>query len=167
MAKSPLFSRVAGRPVTDKSGGLTATRAVTEERGWRDRIAALPANRRHTALRDEVRGLVARVLGAARGSVNLEDPLRDLGLDSLMAVELRNRLGAAVERALPATITFDCPTTASLIAYLIDEGIVEVDEPDAAGADQADDGYENQTEDQLSSALAAKLDGLKLLSEMG
>jgi len=110
---------------------------------------------------------VARVLGAARGSVNLEEPLRDLGLDSLMAVELRNRLGAAVERTLPATITFDCPTAVSLIAYLIDEGIVEVDEPDAAGAEHADDRYENQTEDQLTSTLAAKLDGLKLLSEMG
>ena len=109
------------RPSSGRSGtphGATGLKtshggqAAAGEHDWRVRILAAPENRRRGVLREEVRALAAKVLGAAPRSVDLEEPLRDLGLDSLMAVELRNRLGAAVGRTLPATITFDCPTVA-------------------------------------------------------
>ena len=61
-----------------------------------------------------------------------------MGLDSLLAVELRNRLGTAlgIARGLPATLVFDCPTVEALAEHL-DERLrpapEEMAEPDAAG----------------------------------
>lgn len=61
----------------------------------------------------------AKVLGFRDGEVPpLDVPLTDLGLDSLMAVDLRNRLQTALGRELPPTIVFDYPTIAALTGML-------------------------------------------------
>ncbi|MGA9718644.1 MAG: type I polyketide synthase [Acidobacteriaceae bacterium] len=61
----------------------------------------------------------AKVLGFRAGEVPpLDVPLTDLGLDSLMAVDLRNRLQTALGRDLPPTIVFDYPTISALTGML-------------------------------------------------
>ncbi|XIJ17223.1 type I polyketide synthase [Lentzea sp. JNUCC 0626] len=70
-------------------------------------------------LLDIVRGEIAVVLGhSAPGSVDVHQPLRDLGLDSLASVELRNGLSRATGLVLPSTLVFDHPTAAATAAHL-------------------------------------------------
>jgi acyl transferase domain-containing protein/acyl carrier protein len=82
-------------------------------------LLALPEVERDRRLVDEIRAHGALVLGY-HDSVrfDVERPFRDLGFDSLTAVELRDRLTASTGLALPATAIFDHPTPRALAAHL-------------------------------------------------
>ncbi|WP_033289321.1 type I polyketide synthase [Amycolatopsis jejuensis] len=99
-----------------------------------------PADRREVLL-DLVLGRAALVLGhAGPGSIDAERSFQELGFDSLTAVDLRNRLGTAVGRHLPATLVFDYPTPGALAGYLLGElfGSAPADVP-VASLPPADD----------------------------
>jgi acyl transferase domain-containing protein/NADPH:quinone reductase-like Zn-dependent oxidoreductase/SAM-dependent methyltransferase len=75
-----------------------------------------PADRR-VALRDRIAEECAAMLSIA-GAIEHRRPLQELGLDSLAALELRNRLGRLVGAVLPASLLFDHPTVAALTEHL-------------------------------------------------
>ncbi|WP_394831348.1 type I polyketide synthase [Pendulispora rubella] len=85
------------------------------------RLLALPPENRERALFDVVCGEIAAVLGiGSPGSLDPHAPLQELGLDSLMALELRNRLGAAMGSRVQATLLFEHPTPAALTQFMLD-----------------------------------------------
>jgi acyl carrier protein len=83
---------------------------------WQRTVPAL----RRTVVSAFVLDHARTVLGVpASTTIDPHQPFQELGLDSLMAIELRNAVGAAVGRSQPATLLFDHPTPASLVDHLL------------------------------------------------
>ena len=80
----------------------------------------MPAGQRRHAFTDYLRERALQVLGLPSSTpLDAKAPVKECGLDSLMAVELRNLLTRALARPLPATLLFDYPTLEALADYLL------------------------------------------------
>ncbi|HRI68674.1 MAG TPA: SDR family NAD(P)-dependent oxidoreductase, partial [Polyangium sp.] len=94
----------------------------------RGRLLGLSENERRLAVLELVCREIATVLGlAGADAVPVDKPLQVLGLDSLMAVELRNRLAARAETTLPATLAFDYPTPEAIAGLLLRKAFADVE----------------------------------------
>ncbi|HEY4303071.1 MAG TPA: SDR family NAD(P)-dependent oxidoreductase [Gemmatimonadaceae bacterium] len=123
-AAMPIYRELAS---VVKRAVTSAVTAASAELSLRERLRAAAPNRRRVALQDHVRRLTAKVLGVASAeSLDVNEPLRQMGLDSLMAVELRNLLAKAVERPMPATITFDHPSVSALTAFIANDALADL-----------------------------------------
>jgi NADPH:quinone reductase-like Zn-dependent oxidoreductase/acyl carrier protein len=112
-APRPLLSELTGRRPVAPSAVSSAESSLLA------RLHEAPATGRRRLLVAHVQAEAAKVL-ALDGSraIGVSQGLRDLGLDSLMAVELRNRLQASVGRPLPSTLAFDHPTVDAIADFL-------------------------------------------------
>ncbi|MFE6407031.1 type I polyketide synthase [Streptomyces sp. NPDC057837] len=112
-----------------------ATTAVTDANGLRDRLARLSPEDAEETLGTLVRTEAAVVLGhATPDAVSLTQAFKDLGFDSLTAVEFRNRLNAATGLRLPAGLVFDHPTPRRLVTHLLTTLAPAASTPTAAPA---------------------------------
>ncbi|MEU9250575.1 amino acid adenylation domain-containing protein [Streptomyces sp. NPDC048270] len=100
---------------------LRRANTVEAPAGLRARLAALSPDQRRESLTLLVRSAAADVLGLPdEAAVSAQQVLRDLGLDSLMAVELRRRVSQETEVPLPATLAFDYPTPSAMAEFLLE-----------------------------------------------
>jgi NAD(P)-dependent dehydrogenase (short-subunit alcohol dehydrogenase family)/acyl carrier protein len=127
------------------------------------RLEGLSPEARRDLVAAHVRGEAAMVLGLSETRIDPDQGLFDMGMDSLMAVDLKTRLEAAVGHRLPSTLTFNYPTVTALAGYLVDEMLgvrpsTESPAPPAPGASApADASRDDLSEDELAALLAEKL----------
>jgi myxalamid-type polyketide synthase MxaB len=95
--------------------------------------AATPSQRRPLLLH-HVQANLAKVLGLTNPeALDPQQGLAELGMDSLMAIELRNRLQSSLGCPVPATLAFDYPTIAALVDYLA--GVLNLGSGDDQGGE--------------------------------
>ncbi|GGX37500.1 hypothetical protein GCM10010297_68390 [Streptomyces malachitofuscus] len=144
---SPLLSglpEVRDLPATRPEAAAGAPGAL------RERLAGQSAAERERTLTTLVRAEAAAVLGhTGTDRVGATTAFNALGFDSLMAVELRNRIGAATGLALPATLLFDQPSATALAGYLRDRLTEDTDTAAAvlAGLDSLEAALDGLPED--------------------
>ncbi len=136
-------------------------------------LQSAPPGKRRQVLQQHVRMDVTRILGrdSAR-PVTAHEPLSELGLDSLMAVELANALAKATGRSLSATLVFKHPTIDAIVEYLLSDLLATDTAAAAAGSaarqgqsegrgdTRGDETFEELSESELAALLQEKLDGL-------
>jgi acyl carrier protein len=168
----PLFSEMRPHPQNE-----SAEFASRKSKGPNSKISlqlksASSAGRRDV-LSAHLRSHVSTILGYdSSREIELEQGLFDMGMDSLMAMELRGRLEGSLEVPLPSTLTFNYPTIKALVDYLLsdvlnfDSGSTQKETSPTPGTVSAqvlsEDSLSNDlSEDELSALLMRKLEGLK------
>ena len=87
-----------------------------------EQLKQISAAKRRTHLMQHIQSEIADVLGYdSPDAIALNQPLADLGVDSLMAVELANQLEHSLGPTIPASFLFEHPTLEGLVGYLIEQ----------------------------------------------
>ncbi len=159
-AESGLFDELAAeedRRATPTPGAARSGTGVREAL-----LAAEPGRPRRSVLDAHVREQIARVLRVSPSKVDPRAPLSAMGLDSLMTLELRNRLEASLRVSLSATLVWNYPTVEALVPYLAGkmEVALEPVEPVAQRAGSETPGgpeFDHLSRDEMEALLAREL----------
>lgn len=111
MQDNPLVQRIfeSGVEVQESSGGSG---------DWRQKIQAASGEEREDVIGQAVRDVVGSVLRVKPDSLRNDQPLTDLGLDSLMGVEIENLLESSIGVALPPTSLMRARTIGQIAALI-------------------------------------------------
>lgn len=132
------LSRMASeKAVTARAPAKTGARKQQTQPKILSRLKEAPVEKRWALLQTFLVDQTAKVLGLETGSqIDIQKPLNDQGLDSLMAVELRNVIAKGLDlgKGLAPTLIFDYPTIEEMTVYLAGEADIEIAADDASSA---------------------------------
>ncbi|WP_230967594.1 SDR family NAD(P)-dependent oxidoreductase [Nostoc commune] len=113
---------------------------------------------RYDLLNTYIREQIAQVLGFKPHAIDIQSGFFDLGMDSLTAIEFKNRLQTNLKCTLPTTIAFDYPNIKKLGRYLIEEVLhLDDSQPSQIAQDKADSSGSELSEDEIADLLAQEL----------
>jgi microcystin synthetase protein McyG len=158
----PFFARLMRETVRIKSSEFPNHR----EPKLLQELQNAPPSRQRYLLQNQVQEDIAKILGVQHvSSIAAHQPLSELGVDSLMAMELANRLSKVTGHSLSATLVFKHPTIEAIVDYLSRDvlslkfagrpgrAISEADSPETVN----DPGLENLSDRELAALLEKKL----------
>ena len=128
-SKPAWLSNMVKEAGASSSSQRTTAQAEKTQYSIMQQLEQVPSNQKRDLLLSFVNEQVVKILGLGSSEiVDPRQPLQELGLDSLTAVELRNllRSNLKLERNLPATLVFDYPTINALTDYLA-QGIFKME----------------------------------------
>ncbi len=172
-ALKPAYEARRERPFLKQVGILqkSVARPVVENRhALLNQLEAAPAEQHREILITFIRTQVAGVLGiSSPDHVDVEQGLFEMGMDSLMSVELKSRLEKGVGASLPSTLTFNYPTVTDLTEYLDTKvlaakpsaAVVKESAPLAVQPNESSRDTDHLSDDELEDLLIQKLKGLK------
>ena len=111
--RAPWLAELTGR---DQESAKTAAPAAHKD--LTRLLAAAPPEQRRGILLTLVRAETARVLGLQPHAIDIQRPLSECGLDSLMSLELRNKLAASVGITVPTSLLFNYPSVDEVVDHL-------------------------------------------------
>jgi NAD(P)-dependent dehydrogenase (short-subunit alcohol dehydrogenase family) len=149
---APLLIQTTGRtPVSIRE--ISKPAIAAQDRAFHDELLAMPAACRKRATVRYLQRTVASMMGLPANELPaIHTGLTDLGLDSLMAVELRTRLQPLVGRELSAAVVLEYPTLDRLAVFLVEQ----LPSPGGRGSD---DGLNGLADHDLMRMLSAELEG--------
>jgi myxalamid-type polyketide synthase MxaE and MxaD len=157
--RRPMLDQIANRSASSSSS--QAKRAETQT----DRLTALtrlPEPERSRRLEDMIRREAASVLGISIDEVDPQQGLFDMGMDSLMSVELRARLEKSFSRKFPSTLTFNYPNVQAITGYVA--GLIQsqspIPEPVPAQLPPPRSDPDTRSEDELAAILSNALQSI-------
>ncbi len=130
----------------------------------REQVLQVTEGRRRTVVEAFIVERALRALGLDPSrSIDPRTPLGELGLDSLLAIELRNALATSLNRPLPATLLFDYPTVNALTDYVM-TGVLKLEVATSAAITTVAptnlvDSIEDLPDEEVDRLLAARAKG--------
>ena len=111
--------RVAKWPFLADWQEIISTTAKISKSKLREKLEAATVSEHQELLETHIQAAVAKTLSLKNPqTIGMQQPFFELGLDSLMAVELKNLLESSLEMRLSSTLLFDYPTVETLVEYL-------------------------------------------------
>ncbi len=165
------YAAQRGRAFLERFAVVESESSATPAVDFAALLEVTAPNKRHDLLLGAVCDEVAAVLGFSPASaLDLRRGFFKMGMDSLMSVQLRNRLEAKLGRFLPPTVALEYPTVEALTGYLAAEVFMLDETVGTAPPQQSDDGaaLENMTDADLLALLDDELSALdKLMGDEG
>ncbi|MEA5550941.1 type I polyketide synthase [Anabaena cylindrica UHCC 0172] len=152
--------------IAQTTGLQTQSNLPVQPAQFVQQLAAATLSQRWQLLAEYIRSQVAQVVGlSSPEEISLQQGMFDMGMDSLMSVDLKNRLQKTFNCVLPSTLTFEYPTIEALANYLAQQILgwqesstenVDNSSPDAAEEKVLSE-LEELSEDTAEALLAEKL----------
>lgn len=133
---------------------LDETSPEPRDTAVRQAIRAADGPDRRQLITDYLRESAARILGFLSGQLSAERSLSSLGLDSLMALELRNAIELDLDVAIPVTSLFQ-GTDLDKLAEIVDEQLTAAEQPPPAPVPETDGFSDAEVDDLLAELMPA------------